>query len=74
MSCGVGGRRGWDPTLGGPGMGWWLQLRMDPQPGNLHMQRVRAEKERNTENKQTKVLVAVQNEGMDLLLEEENKT
>ena len=39
MSCGGGRRPGSDPIprCCGSGVGQWLQLRLDPSPGNLHM-------------------------------------
>ena len=37
VSCDVGCRRSSDPTLLWLCVGWWLQLRLDPEPGNLHM-------------------------------------
>ena len=41
MNCGVGHRRSLDLVLRGCGVGGWLQLRLDPKPGNLHMLQVR---------------------------------
>ena len=40
VSCGVGRRRSFDAHCCGCGMGQWLQLQLDPLPGNIHMLQV----------------------------------
>ena len=33
------------------GVGWWLQLRFDPQPGNLHVPQARLSKKKEKKGK-----------------------
>ena len=40
VSCCIGCRPHLDPRCCGCGVGWQLQLRLYPQPGNLHMLQV----------------------------------
>ena len=47
MNCGVGCRHG-------SGVGWWLQLLLDPLLGNLHMPKKRREEKRSEEERKEK--------------------
>ena len=57
MRCGIGRRRSSDPTRSG--VGWRLQLRFNPWPGNLHMpweQPQKRQKDKKTKKKTLKTL------------------
>ena len=54
MSCGVGCRLGSDLALLGSGVGWRLQLPLDPEPGNLHAEGVALEKGEKKKKKKKK--------------------
>ena len=43
----------WITCCCGSGVGWWLQLQLDPEPGNLHMPWVRPWKRRKKKKKKS---------------------